>query len=241
MHDIPSVGLWKYKRKFSSINCNIIAISNYQKQIIQTIWQGNWWHKIIDKNFPVKSPKIEVIYNPISDSLQQDATQVIDNKLLFFSAPDRGIEQILILFNKVKQQIKDFELFIAHPGYAKLDDYQTMLKQPGINVLGSLSNHELIQHIREAFCIFYPQNKRQECFGLVFAESNAVGTPVLAHDFGAAREVLSSEEQLINAEDEAQVIERLQTWRDSKRPEVTLKKQFRSDAVLAQWDTVLNE
>ncbi len=55
-----------------------------------------------------------------------------------------------------------------------------------------------MQHIRESLCVFYPQTQRCETFGLVYAESNAVGTPVLAHDFGAAREVLSSPDQLIN-------------------------------------------
>lgn len=239
MHDIPSKRLWKYKRKFAKANCDIIAISKFQEQIIEKAWSGNSIQKIIDKLVPYKKPKLHLIYNPVNEALKPEDVTINKNKLLFFSAPDRGIEQILSYFHRIKQSLKNLELFIAHPGYASLDEYRDQLNKPGIKVIGTLPNAEIIQHIRDAFCIFYPQTKRPECFGLVYAESNAVGTPVLAHDFGAANEVLYNQEQLVDGHDFNAVLEKLENWQQQGRPQVKLKEIFRRDAVLKQWQAIL--
>ncbi len=239
MHDIPGRRLWKYKRIFAKSNCHLIAISKYQKELISMMWQGKGIRKLIDKFNPVTAPEIHVIYNPVDDTLQIDETDVQANKLLFFSAPDRGIEQILTAFKQVKKYFPDYELHIAHPGYASLEPYKHLLQMPGINVLGSLAHQDIITHIRQAYCVFYPQTKKPECFGLVYAEANAVGTPVLAHDFGAAREILLQGKQRIDANNPQAIINTLKAWRTNGRPKVTLADCFRPQGVMSQWDTVL--
>jgi glycosyltransferase involved in cell wall biosynthesis len=97
----------------------------------------------------------------------------------------------------------------------------------------------LFRHVREALCVFYPQNALSETFGMVFAESNAVGTPVLAHDFGSAREILSSSDQLVDAEDHAAIVAKLRAWREGNRPRVSLRSELRASNVIAQWRRLL--
>jgi hypothetical protein len=74
---------------------------------------------------------------------------------------------------------------------------------------------------------------------LVFAESNAVGTPVLAHPFGSAPEVLTKE-QLCDAHDLDAIVKRLKLWREPGcRPKVGLRDDFTIERVAARWNEVL--
>jgi len=240
MHDIPSKRLWKYKYKFQKSHCQIISISNYQVEVINNAWRGNLWQCFLEKLFHIKTVPINVIYNPVTDKLQpNDETKIDNNKLIFFSAPDRGLDMILDNFFKVLEKDDSFKLYIAHPGYASLDKYHDRLDHPNIKILGSLPNFEVIKHIRESLCVFYPQNIKPECFGMVYAESNALGTPVLAHDFGAAKEVLSNSGQLVDATNSDKVVNRLLSWKQ-ERPKVCLDAKLRSKAALKAWNQLLN-
>ena len=127
---------------------------------------------------------ISTCYNPVD--LMPDDTPVQANKLVFFSSPHKGLDQVLRAFEAVRAWRTDWQLFVANPGYLSQDHALPR----GVVTLGALPHEEVIRHVREAFCVFYPQATFAETFGLVFAEANAVGTPVLAHSLGSAAEVL---------------------------------------------------
>jgi glycosyltransferase involved in cell wall biosynthesis len=122
--------------------------------------------------------------------------------------------------------------------------------------------------MRSALCVFYPNFVLPETFGLVFAEANAVGTPVLTHDCGAAAEVLAAHEQLLPVSPVSRryermtrllpralrpmlaaraerrglfepYVERVRAWR-SHRPRVSADARFRLAAVAARWRALLN-
>lgn len=170
------------------------------------------------------------IYNPVDERLAPDATPVDADKLVYFSR--KGLPQVLAAFAAVRRALPSLQLFVA--GY---DAVPT--QQPGVRPLGRLPQHEAFRHVREALCVFYPQSAHPETFGLVFAEANALGTPVLAHDFGAAREVLSSNDQLVDARDFAAIIARLRAWREGGRPRVSLRPEFRTTNVVREWRQLL--
>jgi len=104
--------------------------------------------------------------------------------------------------------------------------------------LGSLSHDDVLREVRTALCVFYPADKVPETFGLVFAESNAVGTPVLAHPFGAAPELLTPE-QLVDARDINAIIDRLGAWKRGERPIVGAKEEVRMSNVIRAWERIL--
>ncbi|MBJ7312452.1 glycosyltransferase family 4 protein [Rugamonas sp. CCM 8940] len=144
-------------------------------------------------------PRVVRIYNPVDvDGVgaagQGGAAADYDpNKLAFFSSPHKGLDYTLHLFRHLHKRNPALRLYLANPGYrsAALD------AQPGVVNLGAIPHHVLMQHLRSALCAFYPNYVYPETFGLVLAESNAVGTPVLTHGVGAAAEVLSGPGQLI--------------------------------------------
>ena len=178
-------------------------------------------------------------HNPLDDALAPDPAVVRDpHKLVFFSSPHKGIEQVLRLFGLARQRDPWLKLFVANPGYVvKVDP--TLLNAPGIVKLGSLPQAEVLRHVREALCVFYPQSRRAETFGLVYAESNAVGTPVLAHRFGAAEEILSSANPPLDARDDEAVLATLARWIAHGGPAVRARPEFALGHVAERWNAFL--
>lgn len=178
-------------------------------------------------------------HNPIAQTLRPDISVKRDpNKLVFFSSPYKGIEHVLARFDEVYQLNSNLRLYVADPGYIRNFD-ESRLAHPGIVRLGSLPQTEVLQHVREALCVFYPQYKRPETFGLVFAEANAVGTPVLAHDFGAAREILAANNPPFDTRDSQQVAKQLMAWSAGDAPAIEPDGRFSLEHIAAGWEQFL--
>ncbi|KAA3626569.1 MAG: glycosyltransferase [Proteobacteria bacterium] len=182
---------------------------------------------------------VKRIYNPVDDRLMPDGTPVDPDKLIFFSTANKGLNQALTTFSAIRKVLPSLQLYVAGESLESLEQNKrydsALLSQPGVHLLGRLAQHEVFKHVREALCVFYPQNVHPETFGLVFAESNALGTPVLAHEFGSAREILGGPEQLVDAGDVRSISAKLQRWRNGNRPLVSLSAEFRTTTVVGKW------
>jgi glycosyltransferase involved in cell wall biosynthesis len=116
--------------------------------------------------------------------------------------------------------------------------------------------------------LFLPNFSVPETFGLVLAESNSVGTPVLAHPIGAAPEVLGNTEQLVpvpwvqayinKALNETfgestrvpaflsmlgfynSYLEKILKWRSGDLPHVRANPNFSLDVVASEWLKLLS-
>ena len=133
------------------------------------------------------------IYNPVDDDLQPDGSPIDDRKLVFLSSPNKGLKFTLDAFRAVRRAMPDMRLIVGNPGYkpgkvARLD---------GVEYLGPQPQQRIHAEARTALCTFFPNFVIPETFGLVFAESKALGTPVLTHDCGAALEVLGDPAQVL--------------------------------------------
>lgn len=155
-------------------------------------------------------------------------------KLTFFSSPHKGLEQVVAQFRRIHEIEPSLRLYVADPGYLKNLDSR-LLEHPGIVRLGSLPQTEILRHVAESLCVFYPQTKRAETFGLVYAEAHAVGTPVLAHDFGAAREVLGASNPPLDAGSAETVQQTLFAWQRGQRPTVGADPRFSLQQVSQGW------
>lgn len=181
---------------------------------------------------------VTYIYNPvvIPPLLERFKAAYSDTTLVFFSSPHKGYTRALELFNELQRRTGDlFTLYVANPGYYKDEAYTAA----GVVNLGPRSHKQVLSLVGSALAVFYPNTVFPETFGLVFAEANALGTPVLTHDLGAAREVLdNADAQLVDCTDDEAVIEKLLLWREN-RPKVFLKEAYTLPNVIKEWDTLI--
>jgi len=204
------------------------------------------------------------IYNPVPDTLIPDGTTVDRNKLVFFSSPNKGLAYTLDAFRAIRRAMPDVYLCVGNPGYR----HREPASIPGVQWLGPLPQESIHSQVRSALCTFTPNFVIPETFGLVFAESHAVGTPVLTHDCGAAVEIVGDRSQILPLSRaqrayEAAVhslsipwragparlaerfalfdayIERIGAWRSGQRPSTGPDPRFRLTAVLEKWRALL--
>jgi glycosyltransferase involved in cell wall biosynthesis len=204
------------------------------------------------------------IYNPVDDALVPDGSPFDDRKLVFFSSPNKGLAYTLDAFRAMRKRIPDLYLRVGNPGYKR----GMLARIEGVEWLGPQPQERIHSEVRTALCTFAPNFVLPETFGLVFAESKAVGTPVLTHDCGAAAEVIGDPDQVLpltlaqrayetavhslsvslraapaRLADRAGLfdayIERIRAWRSGARPHIGPDPRFRLTTVLAQWRALL--
>src|SRR5690349_1441604 len=140
-----------------------------------------------------KRIRVVTIYNPIDDRLGPDRTPVDSSKLIYFSSPNKGLAFAIDAFRAMRSAIPHLRLVVGNPGYKAADCPQL----PGLECLGPQPQWRIHSEVRSARCTFHPTFMIPETFGLVYAESKAIGTPVLTHDFGAAAEIVDDPEQVL--------------------------------------------
>jgi glycosyltransferase involved in cell wall biosynthesis len=237
-----------------SARVSIICVSDTQRRdVLNTLqWAG------ID-GLPVCTR-----YNPLDEALKPDGTPIDAGQLVFFSSPNKGLAYALDAFGALRRAMPDLHLVVGNPGY-KAD----VLAAPGgVKFLGPQPQAVMHAQVRRSLCTFHPNFRIPETFGLVYAESHALGTPVLTHDFGAAAEVVGDPRQLLPIRSAyrcyegiagalpprwrrlpAQLagrlglfdayVERLREWRGGARPVVGPDPRFALDTVAAQWRELL--
>lgn len=228
MHCNPGRRLRTLARTCVDTDTTVIAVSDYHLDAMVGFYARH------DPS-AAKHLKATRIYNPVAPGLARDGTRYDPNKLLFLSSPHKGLEQVLDVFSMLKRRCSDFRLCVANPGYLNWRVPRT----DGVIMLGKLRHEQVVSHLRDSLCLFYPQTLFEETFGLVFAEANAVGTPVIAHAHGAAPEILDDPAQLCDGADMVQVCDRVLQWRNGARPVPRPVGRFALPRVLAEWERLL--
>ena len=204
------------------------------------------------------------IYNPVDDALVPDGTPVDPDKLVFFSSPNKGLGFTIDAFGALHRAMPRLRLVVANPGYKE----DRAARRAGVQFLGALPQARVHAEVRGALCTFFPNFVIPETFGLVFAESHALGTPVLTVDCGAAREVLGDPREVLPLRSGYRVyesalrrlppglrraparlaaagglfdefVERISLWRAGARPQVGPDPRFGLATVGAQWRALL--
>lgn len=204
------------------------------------------------------------VYNPVDDELQPDGSPVDERKLVFLSSPNKGLRFALDAFRAVRRAMPDMRLIVGNPGYKEGDAAPV----DGVVYLGPQPQARIHAEVRTALCTFFPNFVIPETFGLVFAESHALGTPVLTHDCGAALEVLADPAQVLPVTAAKRgyeallggwptpwrrwpartaavlglfdiYVERIRAWRAGARPIARPDPRFSLSAVTRRWHEVL--
>jgi glycosyltransferase involved in cell wall biosynthesis len=233
----------------------VICVSDTQRQDVEAALR---WMEVSDRVAAC------TIYNPVDDDLRPDGSSIDDRKLVFLSSPNKGLKFTLDAFAALRRAIPGLRLVVGNPGY-KADAAATLA---GVEYLGPQAQTRIHAEVRTALCTFFPNFVIPETFGLVFAESKALGTPVLTHDCGAALEVLADPAQVLPVRASSRIyeglfggwptrwrrwparlaaelglfdmyVERLRAWRQGARPRTGPDPRFRLTAVTRRWQDVL--
>ncbi len=233
----------------------VICVSDTQRHAVEAAlrWMG------VDDRVSART-----IYNPVDDALRPDGSPVDERKLVFLSSPNKGLKFTLDAFRAVRRALPDMRLVVGNPGYRPGD----AAPLDGVEYLGPQPQQRIHAEVRTALCTFFPNFVIPETFGLVFAESKALGTPVLTHECGAALEVLGDPEQVLPVSAAKRLyegllgecptgwrraparlaaglglfdiyVERLRAWRAGARPVTEPDPRFRLSAVTQRWREVL--
>lgn len=186
-------------------------------------------------HLPVSGLQFDYIYNPVPDDLTPNGTLVDSNKLFFASSPSKGLDRALEILKELRKSDQRFYLSVANPSAIQ----QIPEVDEGVVVLGPIAHPKVIQQMRQSLCLFCPNYVYPETFGLVYAEANSVGTPVLAHNFGSASEVLRDDRQLVDATSKEALMERILSWQRGGRPKVKGYGFYRLPKVLERWKELI--
>jgi glycosyltransferase involved in cell wall biosynthesis len=223
--------MWSQDLPFDNLVNDLYLIRNQNfKLIAVSAWHSNQFdHKTGGHYSP------QFVHNPIEDTLRGDGRAVDMNKFVFFSSPHKGFNETIRIFEEVHNKWPDAKLYYSNPGY--YPDAQA--SKPYLINMGQMSNTKVLEFIKDAFCVFYPNISYPETFGIIYAEANALGIPVLCHDLGAASEVLSDpEKQMVDCNKTEEIIARIELWR-SERPSICAREDFRLSNILVKWEEVL--
>lgn len=139
---------------------------------------------IADKIHSYYSREAQVIYPPVAtDVFYPESTEGDDGyylmvgRLLYY----KGFDMAIKAFNKMKKPLK---IVGAGPEAAKL---RALVKSKNIEFLTDISDAELRTLYSRAKALIFPQI---EDFGLVAAEAQSCGLPVLAYHIGGGGEIV---------------------------------------------------
>lgn len=97
----------------------------------------------------------------------------------------KGVDVLTKAFAQVRQQMPDARLTLVGDGDRReAFERHARREGPHLRVLGRLSEEDLIDEYRRAAVTVLPSTTDAESFGMVLAEANACGCPVIGSDIG---------------------------------------------------------
>ncbi len=178
--------------------------------------------------------KVDVVYPPLADYCEY-TTEYDPDQLMFNSSPHKGLAQVLDTFKLLRETEPMMRLVVTNPGYFK----SATDAPPGVEILGTLTHRNVIAKLKNSLALFYPQNRFAETFGMVTAEANACGVPVICDRIGANLEVADHSAQFVDANSPNKVIERVKQWRSGMRPIVKKNPMCKDFNVFSSWRSLL--
>ena len=120
-----------------------------------------------------------------------------------FDEPRKGLEILLEAMREIVRKVPDVRLLIAGPGdEAALTKGIPQELLPHVTLLGRLSEEDKVKFFH-SITLYVAPNTGGESFGIILAEAMASGTPIVASDIQAFKDLLQNGESgtLFNSED----------------------------------------
>ena len=220
-HDLADSRMIEWLPYLKEHDATLIAVSRWHKKNIQ---------QVIDYD------KISYVYNPVQDDIYLPAyntrTDINKNLMVWAASPHKGLDEALETFKKINSKFPSLRLLVYNPGYMKGD----IIINPGVLYYGPTACKNVWHQMKNALCVFYP-TKFQETFGLIAAEANALGCPVLTYKEGALNEVIQDDRQTVESEEV--LLQQLEKWYTEGPPVIHGRDDFRLSKIAMKWLAVL--
>ena len=225
---------------FLEKNITFVLNSNFTKKIF--IDYFNKFGIVINEN------KIKVIYNILYEDefikIKYNYKPTINlYDLVYASAWQKGIWDVIKLFDFILLKDEKFRLILLSPGYdlEGFKQYQIDLQTKycdKIIILGPLNKIEYSKVIKSSLCVL--TSKFSETFGCVFSESLYLGTPVIGDiNSGAVPEIVGGN-NIVNFDNLEQFYEKLMEIKNNRNTtNVVLDDKFCFDYNYNLWLNLL--
>lgn len=177
----------------------------------------------------VPGARVAFIHNPVQ-VFDPGPVAVDPTRLVFAASPHKHRWQALNLFADLAQQLPDLCLVLAHPGYKP----EAEAWGPNVTLAGALARPALHRLLKGSLALFHATDF-PETFGLLLAEANALGIPVIAPPVGAALEIVGDPRQVAQLGDAEALTARIRDWQQGGRPRPTADPRFSPERVARAW------
>ena len=210
----------------------VVAVSQYvRQQAIRTL--------------SLSAQRVRVIYNGVKPL---PAPANIDNTTPYILSvgslqPHKNLRRTIEAWKLVRRKRPDLELWVVgrkQPGFRDTDDYPALLSQPGITVLGYVTEAKLSHTYAGAMAFVYPS--LEEGFGLPALEAMEAGTPVITSNCSCLPEIVDGAAELVDptsSENIAAAIENVIGWSENERQVVVARGRERAKQF--SWFTAARE
>ena len=201
----------------------VVGVSDYHVARLRAVFrrEGHW----------ALARRTQRVYNLVDEAFQAQGLLPDPHLISFTSAPNRGLDEALRVVAQLRQRDARFRLQLFTPSYVR----PPRLDSAVVVANAQLAPAALTKAVAPSLAVLQPNLNMPETFGLVYAEANALGVPVLTHHHGAAFEVLRKPSQVINAHHTEAMVDRLWAWSQGQRPQVQAQADFQAPAVVAAW------
>jgi glycosyltransferase involved in cell wall biosynthesis len=160
---------------------------------------GSWQTENFKSKFGLDAGKIFVTRNGFDPALLNGEVKRDRNRLIYFSSPDRGLDNLLHVFPKIRKARPGAELhvfsdyeFYGKPKGEIAKEHPEIFKrmvQPGVHFHGNIKHDLLVKEVRGSGILAYPTNFREtSCMAAI--ESQAAGAVPVTSALAALNETV---------------------------------------------------
>ena len=174
---------------------NIIAVSEWQKG------------KLV-KKYNINPDKVKVISNAINPQDFDDISQEkFKDKVIYTSGPDRGLWNLLQIWDDLKKINPKLTLWIANPPYTDNWDEWNRIKRDfpnydknfDVHYLGSLNPSDLIRQIKSSEWWIYP-SQYPETYCITALEMMMGRVKIISTDTGNLKKLLQNKSVIVKSD-----------------------------------------
>jgi len=226
------------KEFYENKSIHFVFVSNFIKDKFKNYFNNY--------GYDIEASRLNVIYNILYEdeyiTVKNQDIPINKNHITYASAWQKGIENVISVFDYAKTIDTDLKLVLLSPGYDwhNYSNYANELKRKygdDIIIHGPVNKERYARIVKESLLVL--TTTFQETFGCIFAESYYLGTPVLAdYRSGAVNEIIDNN-HIVNFDDKYATFKKIIEIKNNRDNScVCLHSKFMLEENLNMWKQI---